>query len=454
MKAEENRPRAFTVTTLGCKVNQFESEEIIKALVRDGYTYVDNTLPREGERVDACIVNTCTVTHKASMQSRQAVRQAGRRHPGALIVVIGCYAQTEPEALQKIDGVDRIVGHHEKQHVPAIVAGLLKQREGLPELPVSTGTPLERPGAPPPRPFTGRTRPFLKIQDGCEAFCTYCIVPYARGSSRSMPPEEVSKALQGLMQAGYHEVVLTGIHLGRYGQDLDPPTSLQELLQDIRAKKSIERLRLSSIEPLELPTGIIQMAAETKGIPVELCRHFHLPLQSGDDAILKKMNRPYGSDAFQHRVFAIRQALPDAGIGTDVLIGFPGESDDAFENTCALIRELPLTYLHVFPYSPRKGTPAARFSGRVPATVIKKRCRIVRDLGMQKKDRFLEAQVGKAARVLVENSRDRRTGLLKGLTGNYCTVLMEGDDSLKNTFQEVRLEKRVGGQALYGNRNG
>ena len=441
--------KRFTVTTLGCKVNQYESEEIVKALVHAGYTCVDPALSGDKALVDACIINTCTVTQKASMQSRQAIRRAARRHPGALIIVTGCYAQTEPGALLKIEGVEHVVGHDEKQQIPALVASLLNPEGNAGTLP----DPLEKPSTAPLLPATGRTRPFLKIQDGCESFCTYCIVPHARGKSRSMAPGEVMSVLQGMAAAGYHETVLTGIHLGRYGLDLDPPTSLLELLKVVTKEARIDRLRLSSIEPLELSAEILELAAESGGgRGGELCRHFHLPLQSGDDAVLKKMNRPYRRDDFIERVLTIKKSLPDAGIGTDVLIGFPGETESAFENTCALIRELPLTYLHVFPFSPREGTPAARFSGRVPEKVIKDRCRIVRELGMRKKRQFLEGQVGNSDRILIENRRDRRSGLLRGLTANYSRVLIDGDDGLMNSIQAVRIEKLYGDQALLGNR--
>ena len=426
--------KKFTITTLGCKVNQYESEQIAKALVEAGFICLDAALPVEGSRADLCIINTCTVTHKASMQSRQAIRQAIRNHPDAVIIVTGCYAQTEPEAIRKIEGVHHILPHREKNQIPALCASLLETAD------IASDAGETTPHSTFPWVAgANKTRPFLKIQDGCDAFCSYCIVPYARGRSRSMAANEVLEQLEQYNKNGFHEVVLTGIHLGRYGRDLLPPTSLFDLLKQIQSRQSMTRLRLSSIEPLELTRDIIKLVAGSQGAAVEICSHFHIPLQSGDNTILNKMNRPYRREAFKELVKDIKEALPEAGIGCDVLIGFPGESDEAFENTRQLIRELPLTYLHVFPFSAREGTPASRFPGKVPQQVVKERCREIRELGQRKRNAFLESQVGRPATVLVENRRDRQTNRLKGITSNYITVLMEGDDRLMNTFQEVSL---------------
>ena len=429
----------FTITTLGCKVNQFESEQIAKELVDAGFNYIDTTLPPVDGQADLCIINTCTVTHKASMQSRQAIRQAIRKHPDAVVIVTGCYAQTEPDAIQKIEGVHHIVPHQDKSHIPIMATSLLKP---------TTDAGVD--GVSPWVAGANKTRPFLKIQDGCDAFCSYCIVPHARGTSRSVALKSVLEQLEQFKQDRYHEVVLTGIHLGRYGRDLQPPATLFDLLKQITGRQCIDRLRLSSIEPLELSGDIIRLVAGSKGTPGEICRHFHIPLQSGDDDILKKMNRPYRRKAFKELVLDINKVVPDAGIGCDVLIGFPGETDEAFENTYALIRELPLTYLHVFPFSPREGTPASGFPGQIPQQVVKERCRHIRELGQSKRRAFLDSQAGESAMVLVENKRDRRTGRLKGVSSNYITILVEGDDGLMNTFQEVQLTGLHDDQSMIG----
>jgi len=441
----------FTITTLGCKVNQYESEQIAKGLMDAGFIYLDAALGLEQIRADLCIINTCTVTHKASMQSRQAVRQAIRKHPEAVIIVTGCYAQTEPEAIQKIKGVHHIIPHRDKDRIPALAASLLKTTTARK---IDSNTDdfknMAIPLTSPKVTGANKTRPFLKIQDGCDAFCSYCIVPHARGSSRSMAPTDVWEQLRLFKKGGYCEVVLTGIHLGRYGRDLSPPTTLFELLEQIRQRNLMDRLRLSSIEPLELTRDIIQLVADSEGTDSEICRHFHIPLQSGDDAVLKKMKRPYKRKVFKDLVLAIKKDLPNAGIGCDVLIGFPGESEEAFENTFHLIQELPITYLHVFPFSPREGTPANRFPDKVPQQVVKERCSRVRELGRNKRKAFLNSQTGSSTKVLVENRRDRRTGRLKGIAANYITVLVEGSDELMNTFQNVRLTGLHDDQTMIG----
>lgn len=282
-------------------------------------------------------------------------------------------------------------------------------------------------------PAGGRTRPFLKIQDGCEAFCAYCIVPYARGPSCSVAFQAVLDGVSRLADQDYQEAVLTGIHLGAYGRDLEPRTSLAELLQAILKRPDAIRIRLSSIEPLELTDDIIDLAAGSERI----CRHFHVPLQSGDAHILKRMGRPYTPERFSARIARIRQRLPEAAIGADVLVGFPGETETAFENTCAVVEALPLTYLHVFPFSARPGTAAFDFNDRVPAQVITRRCRRMRELGSGKRLAFHRRFIGRRVPVLTESRRDPQTGLLKGVSSNYLPVLFEGGDDCIHRAVEV-----------------
>jgi threonylcarbamoyladenosine tRNA methylthiotransferase MtaB len=430
----------FKITTLGCKVNQAESDGIARNLLSSKWAAA-----QRGEQADVCIVNTCTVTQKASMQSRQAVRQAIRTHPNAQIVVTGCYAQTAPQDLKKIKGVNFIVGHGKKDSIGRI---LLADALEHPGCPVFIGDEVGEDHRFEPTYrllFPSRTRPFLKIQDGCDAFCTYCIVPYARGRSRSMPPHDVLTHIKQLATAGYHEVVLAGIHLGAFGRDLSPPTNLLTLLGQIQDQKPIERVRLSSLEPLELTEEIIQCVAES----VIFCRHFHIPLQSGDDQILKKMGRPYSARAFHDLIGKIHQLMPEAAIGIDILIGFPGESETAFENTYALIERLPVSYLHVFPFSPRPGTPAAEFPQQIPSQMIKARSAIMRGLAIEKKMKFYRRFIGRTLEILIENTRDGATGMLKGISSNYLPVLIDGGDDLQNQLTDVKIEKLTDLQ-LYG----
>ncbi|MDX9786012.1 MAG: tRNA (N(6)-L-threonylcarbamoyladenosine(37)-C(2))-methylthiotransferase MtaB [Desulfobacterales bacterium] len=428
----------FEIITLGCKVNQSESATMSAKLTAYGCqafkpTDMNPDAAISGENVTICIINTCTVTEKASMQSRQAIRKAIRNHPNAKIIVTGCYAQTQPEELIKIKGVDDIVGRGGKSSIPEKIF-------------------IESPLSKPPTTFLSlpafahRTRAFLKIQDGCNAKCTYCIVPRARGASQSMPYEQVLAQIKRLEQTGYKEIVLCGIHMGTYGRDLDPVTDLEKLLTGIEESNTTARIRLSSIEPREISDEIISLVAKSK----KLCHHFHIPLQSGDDGILKKMGRPYSGAFFRALILKIHQQIPNAAIGIDTLIGFPGESDAAFNQTYDLVESLPITYLHAFPFSPRDKTPAAKLPGRVPFDIVKDRCRKMRALGAQKKKLFYEGMRGKIASVLVEGRSTPETGRYKGTTSNYVPVYLIGAAPIKNTMVQVRVERFLGERGVIG----
>jgi threonylcarbamoyladenosine tRNA methylthiotransferase MtaB len=419
---------SFRIITLGCKVNQYESDALAQRLRESGW------IPATGDDpADVCIVNTCAVTGKAAMQARQAMRQAVRANPGARIFATGCYAEIEAAALAKIDGVEAVFGQDRKHEIAERI--LDGDRSGAP---AEEETPDSRRYRHLPAAIdTRRTRPYLKIQDGCDAFCSYCIVPRARGRSRSLPMETVVAELSRFADAGRREVVLTGIHLGCWGLDLEPARSLTDLLRTVDALPHPMRIRLSSIEPTELSDDIIALVAASS----RFCRHFHIPLQSGDAGILSRMRRPYGPDLFCRRVAAIRDRMPDAAIGADVLVGFPGEDAAAFENTCRLIETLPLSYLHVFPFSPRTGTPAARYPEPVPEPEKKARCRRVREIGRKKRQAHYRSMVGRRTEVLIENRRDRTTGLLHGLSGNYVPVLVDGDDRLREQCVPVTIER-------------
>jgi threonylcarbamoyladenosine tRNA methylthiotransferase MtaB len=433
----------YNINTLGCKVNQFESEAIGQFLEESEWrvTAMD-------EEADVVIINTCTVTQKASMQSRQAIRQAIRSNPNARIVVTGCYAQNGLEELKQIKGIHDIIGSALKHRIPqAILSSIGNQKPDSPLVivPDISGeqvfkqTMVEISG--------NRTRPFLKIQDGCNAFCTYCIVPYTRGRSRSMPALDVLKKIKLFAAAGFREIVLTGIHLGCYGKDFSNRTNrLYKLLKSIEDKSTIKRVRVSSIEPQELTNKIIELVGSSS----RLCHHFHIPLQSGDDTVLTKMKRPYTSERFRNLVSFIHGKMPEASIGADILIGFPGETQEAFQNTYHLIEELPVSYLHVFPYSPRQGTPAALYPNQVSQSIIKERCKKMRELGVQKKNLFLQKFIGKTVEVLVEETRDKKTDFLKGVTSNYITVLFEGSDTLKNKIINVQIKEKINENAMSG----
>lgn len=420
----------YAIITLGCKVNQCESAALEGLLNASAMKRSD-----VAAWTDLVVLNTCTVTGKAAMQSRQAIRQAIRNYPGATIVVTGCYAQTAPEELRQINGIDYIVGHNDKLRIPEILNREVSRPLASKPLLVHDHILHARCFAPLPSVASEvRTRAFLKIQDGCNTHCTYCIVPQARGRSRSMPVEDVLAHLTRLAHLGYREVVLTGIHLGAYGRDLDPDLSLNTLLQQIVEHPRPDRIRLSSIEPREVDSQLIAMVA-TAG--PGLCPHFHIPLQSGDNEILKRMRRPYTREQFFHIVTQIHSTVPYAAIGMDVLVGFPGESDAAFANTLDLINRLPVSYLHVFPFSARKGTPAMEFKDRVPESLIKKRCQQLRQLGEEKKRHFYQANIGRTLEVLVENTLDEG---VSGVSENYIPVTVPGARLPENTLIQVRID--------------
>ena len=444
MSRENNNKLKVCVVTLGCKVNQVESEAINSELQTAGYQPV-----ARGKDTDVCIINTCTVTGKAAMQSRQAIRKAIRENPNALIVATGCYAQADPLALKKITGLDYIIANSDKHHIARIITSENHPpHKGLTEpivihKDIRNAQFLNKINS---SAIGARTRPFIKIQDGCDNFCTYCIVPYTRGPSRSLPTDDVMDEVCLQNKYGAKEIVLTGIHLGRYGLDLNPKTTLLELLTLICKSSRIPRVRLSSIEPNELTDKLLHFAAKSDRV----CRHFHIPLQSGDNTILKKMKRTYDRQSFKNLIENIYCLLPDAAIGVDVMIGFPGETDDAFYNTYDLINTLPVTYLHVFPFSPRPNTPASFFANQVDIDIIKNRRNKMLKLGKDKKTAFYNKMIDKTLEVLVEEQRDNATGYLKGISSNYVRVMIDGENCLKNKLIKCRIKKILTPNAVYG----
>ncbi len=420
---------SFKIITLGCKVNQFESGSLKASLLDLGLKEVG-----KGEEADVTVINTCIVTQRASYQSRQAIRKAIRENPSGAVAAIGCYGQVFPDELSQIPGLNLIAGNRGKERMPII----LKET-------VAAGQPclvLEKFGSDenfqllPVKGFLDRTRAFLKIQDGCESFCTYCIVPLARGPLRSLDTSKVISMLESLAKDGYKEVVLTGIHLGKYGIDLTNGADLEGLLHRIQREGFPMRFRLSSIEPNEIGEGLIEMMATGDW----LCRHFHIPLQSGDNGILERMNRDYTAQEFSRLVEQIRERIPLAAIGVDTMAGFPGEDPRAHQNTLSLIQDLPVSYLHVFPYSPRKGTAAARFPGQVDQKVTKERARKLRKLGREKQKSFYRSCLGGVFSVLIEGWASEEKAQAKGLSDNYLPVAFPSARLQRNRLVSVRIE--------------
>lgn len=427
----------IAVATLGCKVNQYESAGMVETLRENGFSPVSF----DGS-ADVYIINTCTVTGKSDYQSRQLIRRAARANPGATILVTGCYAQIAPEEIARLPGVTMVAGNVEKDDILRLVRATLGGERKTVFSDIRRVKEFSTPAAD---VFPGRTRAFLKIQDGCDAFCNYCIVPYARGKSRSLPEAEALERVDSLSKAGYRELVLTGVNLGAYGDDLSPATDLLRLLRRIEQKSLIPRLRLSSLEPLEITGDMLSFIRDAG----RFCRHFHIPLQSGDDRILSLMGRKYDAVFFKSLVEKILHYLPDAAVGIDIMVGFPGEDEEAFSHSRQLIESLPVAYLHVFPYSPRPGTPASSLPGRVTESDKKKRVSIIRHVGRTKRETFAARFLGKELSVLLEARRDPDTGWMKGYSHNYIPVMAtNGNISLVNSLVKVIADKIQDGKLI------
>jgi threonylcarbamoyladenosine tRNA methylthiotransferase MtaB len=389
------------------------------------------------EGADVYVVNSCTVTDRADAESRQLARRARRLNPAGRVILTGCFAQTSPQRadLPEVDyviGVGRLPDLLRAVHdqIPAdagrIFVSNLRQAEAVTTLGAET--------------FAGQTRAFLKVQEGCDLFCTFCIVPMARGRSRSVPPRRVLAELQRLADAGFREVVLTGIHLGGYGKDLDTPLLLADLIEMIAEAAPLPRIRLSSLDPPEVTPRLLDLIVRS---PV-LCDHLHMPVQAGADGVLRRMRRLYDAALVRDVAAEIHRRLPHAGLGTDVIAGFPGESDAEFAATEMLLADCGFSYLHVFPYSRRRGTTAAKASDHLPPAVIQARAGRLRRLGRGQREAFAERCLGRELAVLVESTRDAASGRLIGYSRNYARVLVDGPDGWGNREVRVRGVAREG----------
>lgn len=426
MDGTKEPSKTVTVYTMGCKSNQYDSSALEDALRAASLDVVPFPGP-----ADAYIINTCTVTGKTDYQSRQLIRKVRRTNPGSLVIVTGCYAQVSADELGNIDGVDYILGNPEKGRV---IEFIKRGRSPSPVTlvgPAGEGTPftLRAKGS------SGRTRANLKVQEGCNRLCSYCVIPMARGRSRSLALEDIEREMDSLVENGYREVILTGIHLGAWGADLTAPMSLASILSLIEKKGYPCRFRISSLDPDEITDELIEIMRSARSV----CNHLHLPLQSGDDSVLRMMKRPYTREVFREKVEKIASAVPEVSVGADVIAGFPGEGEKEFEKTCSLLEDLPLSYLHIFPYSRRKGTAAAGYGGQVDPRAVRERCDRLKALDASKTAEFYKSFAGKEATVLIEFARDKKTGLLKGRARNYIQVYMDGADVLANTLTRVRL---------------
>jgi threonylcarbamoyladenosine tRNA methylthiotransferase MtaB len=422
--------------TLGCRLNQAETAIIAKSLESKGFE-----ISEFGKSSDLTVINTCTVTEQADAKCRQAVRKVLRQNPDTYVAVVGCYAQMAVETIREISGVDLIVGNEHKLQIGDYINGLVKQK-----IPIVIHSPkisrgeftIESYGL-----YDNATRANLKIQDGCNFVCSFCIIPTARGPARSRNLDDILKEAYKLVDLGHQELVLTGVNIGTYcSGDNDIVTILEELekISDLR------RIRISSIEPTTIPERLIRMMADSE----KICNHLHIPLQSGDDRILKLMRRRHTCEEFSNFVEFVNHTFPDVGIGTDVMVGFPSEDDGAFVNTKKFLADLPISYYHVFTYSDRKGTSSNNMNDKVAHDVKKKRTSILIEQGERKKRTFFEKNLNKVEHVLFEQKN--KDGYWTGYTSNYMLVAIKSDEDIHNKIVPVQLEF-VDGKRIVGTRN-
>lgn len=408
--------KRFYISTFGCRTNQADS-----AALRQDFLSSEFEETQQWMQADVIVVNSCTVTSRSDQQVRQLTRRLRRENPQARIVVTGCYAQRAPRALASIPGVDAVVGNSHKSDIVQIASrkARLPNHAEIAAIYQDDFRNVRAMAVTPATQTGGKTRPFVKVQDGCDAKCTYCIIPRVRGPSRSVPPQLVLQQVRTLVEEGFKEIVLTGIHIGTYGMHLRPRFPLDRLLEEIVALPGLERVRLSSIEPMQLSRRITELAACCE----KIAPHFHICLQSGSDRILKMMLRPYNTARFASIVEEINERIPDAAIGTDVIVGFPGEAEEDHYQTVEFIRRMPFTYLHVFPYSDRTGTAASRMGGKVDPQNIKRRSEELRQVSDQKNQNFRRRFLGKQLCVLT--LAEEKDGMRVAISGNYLKAKLD-----------------------------
>jgi len=411
--------------TLGCKVNTYETESVWEQFKEEGYERVDSK-----EFADVYVINTCTVTNNGDVKSRKAIRQLIKKNPEAVVAVMGCYAQMSPEDIVEIDGVDIVIGTKHRENLHTLVREFLRKREQIKNVTdVSRYRVFDEVNV---TNFTENTRAFLKIQDGCNNFCSYCIIPFARGPVRSRSKDSILEEANHLVANGYHEIVLTGIHTGGYGQDLDHYT-FYNLLVDLSHIEGLKRIRISSIEINELTEEIIQLLASHS----VFAKHLHIPLQSGSDEILVNMRRKYNKKEFKEHIDWIRSLIPGIAITTDVIVGFPGETDEMFEEMREFIEDIHFSELHVFPYSKRSGTKAAEMKNQINGIVKSMRVNQLLDLNEKLATRFIENSKNAPLSVLFEKSDENYT---YGHSDTYIYAKVSKDESLHNHIHDVMIE--------------
>jgi threonylcarbamoyladenosine tRNA methylthiotransferase MtaB len=417
--------------TLGCKVNFYDTEAIWQLFKADGFEQVDFE-----QTADVYVINTCTVTNTGDKKSRQIIRRAVRRNPDAIVAVTGCYAQTSPAEVAAIPGVDLVIGTQDREKIIPLVHEIQADRRPINAVRnIMKTREFEEMDVP---DFADRTRAFLKIQEGCNNFCTFCIIPWSRGLMRSRKPESVLQQARQLVHAGYQEIVLTGIHTGGYGEDLDN-YSLAQLLRDLDGVEGLKRIRISSIEASQITDEVIEVLKSSD----KMCRHLHIPLQAGDDTVLKRMRRKYTIEEFAAKVEKLHEIMPDVAITTDVIVGFPGETEEMFQNGFKFMERMKFSEMHVFPYSKRTGTPAARMEDQIDEEEKNRRVHELIDLSERFQLEYACKWVGQVLEVIPE--RDFKgapgQGLLNGHTDNYLNVVFQGSEELLGRLCKVRIDE-------------
>ncbi|MCR3921186.1 MAG: tRNA (N(6)-L-threonylcarbamoyladenosine(37)-C(2))-methylthiotransferase MtaB [Firmicutes bacterium] len=414
--------------TLGCKVNQTDTAALQNLLAQAGYHTVTFD-----EVADVYVINTCTVTHLGDRKSRQMIRRARRKNPDAVIVVTGCYAQVAADDIMNISDVDLAIGTHSREQLPELI---MQAKQGR----INCVAPMEQKHS-----FDGlgvaqsgeRTRAFLKVQEGCRQFCSYCIVPYARGPVYSRPLAESFHEAQKLVAQGFRELVVTGIHLGYYGVDLAGDFALSDLLRRLASVNGLARIRISSLEPTEVTADLLDVMQDYSNV----CHHLHIPLQSGDDDVLRRMNRKYDASEFLRLVDWIRAQIPDIALTTDVMVGFPGETEEQFQHTCEVVHRAAFSRLHVFKYSPRQGTPAANYDQQVPPPIKDKRSHTLTELGEELAVQYRKRFIGTTMNVLFEE--DPTSNQRAGLTEHYLRVTVMSSKDLVGAILPVKITSVV-----------
>ena len=431
-----NEARKIFFQTLGCKVNQYETEAMQKLFEAAGWTVAEKI-----SEAQVVIVNTCTVTAVSSQKSRQMIRRAAGANKNCVLAVVGCYAQSEPEEISKIDGVDVIIGTKDRVRIVELVEAAIDKREKI--FQVGSVEDIRDFEELPHSPH--RTRAFLKIEDGCNNFCSYCIIPYVRGRVRSRTLESIRAECLQLKAAGFKEIVLTGIHIGAYGRDFQNKINLIDAIKTVLEAAEPLRLRLGSLESTEMTDELIELIKNDKRI----CNHVHLPLQSGSDEILKAMRRPYSTKDFATLTARLVKEVPEISIGTDLIVGFPGETDKHFDETINFIQSQPFSKIHVFPFSARQGTIAATLPNQIPSQIKKSRAGRALEISRAKSELFSERFIGETVEIIAETSAD---GLVDGLTKNYIRVYVPDKNIRLGEVITVKVEK-IFKDGVWGNEN-